>query len=129
MSFMVAITQKPEGMRRMETTVEMSTDTLQLRLIKDIHSIVRVNDQYLTVLQKETLRKLGERWEVTDLRSDGSGHAVFVTAQREGYLRTWTVSEHGVARFADGDGFSVPVTRQDPLNSRPWGDGVLTEGV
>jgi hypothetical protein len=125
MSFQVIVLQTPFGHSAMLTRTELSTDTLQLKLIKDIHNVVSINGHKLTLAQKETLRTLGTRWEVTDLEGQESG-SVLVTARREGFMRTWTVDPMGVGRFADGHGAVMPMSLQDPLNSSPWGDG-LTE--
>ena len=127
MSFQVLIEQRPEGRSAMLTTTEMSMDSLQLKLIKDIHSIISVNGQRLTIAQKEAIRQLGTRYEVTDLRNNG-GASVLVTLRREGHMRTMSVGQSGIAHFADGHGYRVRVNAQDPLNSAPWGAD-LTEGV
>lgn len=99
---------------------ELSTDGLQLKLTKDIQNVVSINGHKLTFAQKETLRTLGTRWEVSAIEGLESG-SVLITARREGYVRTWTVDQDGVGRFADGYGQLVPVSLQDPLNSAPWG--------
>lgn len=127
MSFMVVLRQHPVGMNTMLTTVEMSMDTLQLKLIKDMDNIISVNDVRLTRPQKEALHTIGTRWDVTDVRPGNMGTAL-VTARREGYLRVWLVALDGSAHFVDGMDERVQTTRQDPLNSSPWGSD-LTDMV
>jgi hypothetical protein len=106
----------------------MSTDSLQLKLIKDIHNILSINGQKLTLLQKEAVRSLGQWYEVTDIKGNG-GSSVLVTLRREGFMRTLRIDQMGKGGFVDGEGPAVNVRRQDPLNSQPWGDGLLTDSV
>lgn len=128
MSFKVIVLQTPVGQSAMLTRTELSTDGLQLKLTKDIHNVVSINDHKLTFAQKETLRMLGTRWGVTDLEGQEGG-SMLITARREGFMRTWTIDPMGVGQFADGHGDRVRVNAQDPLNSAPWGDGLLTGSV
>ena len=121
MSFQVVIRQRPPGMAVMLTKVEMSTDGLQLKLIKDIQDVMSINGQAVNTAQKETIRKLGTRWEVTDIEADEQPGSVRVTARREGFVRGWTVDSAGRGAFADGNGHSVPVRRADPLTESTWG--------
>lgn len=106
---------------------ELSTDGLQLKLTKDIHNVVSINGQRLTIAQKEAIRAIGAHYEVTDLEDNG-GDSVLITLRREGHMRVMRIAQSGIRHFADGHGDRVAVSAQDPLNSAPWGDG-LTEGV
>ena len=120
MSFNVIIRQRPAGMPAMLTQVEMSMDTLQLKLVKDIQNVMTINGASVNLAQKTTLRRLGEHYEVTNIDGLGDGR-VSVTARREGFMRKWIMDAGGGLTYADGQGDAVSVPRMDPLTSPAWG--------
>ena len=117
MAFKVIVRQRPEGMEAHLATAEMSNDTLQLKLTKDIQNIMSINGAPLNLAQKRTLRGIGTAYEVTDLRGRPQGE-VMVTIRREGHLRKVILGTDGRGRFVDGQGDRVAVAMADPLT---WG--------
>lgn len=121
MAFNVIIRQRPAGMPAMLTQVEMSMDTLQLKLVKDIQNVMTINGASVNLAQKTTLRKLGEHYEVTNVETADHGRALLVTGRREGFMREWIIDAGGGLTYADGQGDAVSVPRMDPLTSPAWG--------
>ena len=128
MSFNVVIRQRPEGQMLNLVKVEMSSDTLQLKLTTNLPDIMSVNGAPLNVAQKRALRGLGTAWQITDLRGTSDGE-VTVTIRREGHMRTIRMGTDGKGRFVDGHGDRVQVAKADPLDRSGWSIDPLTHSV
>lgn len=120
MAFEVIVRQRPEGMKSHLAKAEMSNDTLQLKLVKDIQNVMSINGASVNLAQKRTLRGIGTAFEVTDVRP-GTGGEVEVTIRREGHLRRVLLATDGKGRFVDGQGDRVQVAMADPLGAHTWG--------
>jgi hypothetical protein len=118
MAFEVTIRQRPEGQLPQLVKSEMSNDTLQLKLIKDIEDVMAINGHALNLAQKQALRGIGTAWEI--INAEGQGVNMLVTIRREGHMRKVLINVAGRGRFVDGHGAGVEVPKADPLSSPAW---------
>lgn len=114
MSFNVVLRQRPEGQAAQLVTVpEMSSDSLQLKLIKDMENVMSINGAFVTKAQKEQLRKAGRHWQIIDVQPEDQ--SLLVTARRDGFIRTWSLDPAGQGRFVDGHNQKMAIPLADPL--------------
>ena len=97
MSFLVSIVQVPVDQKPRLLETEMSTDSLQLKLVQEIENVVKVNGQRITLAQKLTLRRVGWGRAIVDITWEA--HDLLITGRMEGRMQTMAIDQDGFVSY------------------------------
>lgn len=92
MTFQVVLFQEPDGKAEL-LRINMGTDELHLRLIKDISNVVHINGHRATLDQKLVLRRLGAHRPVNDVAWEGD--VMLASVRMRGHEVVWWIGPDG----------------------------------